>query len=245
MFKKLSALLFVITFLPSYCQAAIKQNSNINYKFAGESATENCKIEGIFYDQNKPVVMICGKLYSIGDPLSVGTIIKISPEKITIRFKNSEKEYSVGDSVSKKFEMETGYIEFQKAAPQAADDLDKINSLINDFITKHNQKKVLFDLAMTKTLFWSKRDTKEMFAIGSKMIELIKDYRQQLSKLSLAQRYARYHSLAIKMFDIAEEAWKALMAGDEQRGEILLNRVLRIFQELTLESNRISGSYNY
>ena len=237
LFKKLIAPFFIIGFLPVYPKAAIKENTRINYKFAGAQSDKKCNVEGIFYSQDKAVVMIGGNLYSPGDSLSAGTIIKVSPDRVTIKFQNSEREYGVGDSVCQKIETGPPYEEFQ----QVTDEFDKITPVIKDFLAKHNENKALFSLASRKTLFGTRRNIKEMFAISSKMIALIKNYRQQLTTLALPAGSDRYRLLTIKMLDIAEDAWRVLMEGNERQAEILLNRMLRIAQELGIGSARLSA----
>jgi len=236
LFKRLVASFLVIAFFPVNSKAAIKVKSDINYNFAGDQAEKRCNIEGIFYSQDKPVVMIGGNLYSPGDSLSAGTIIKISPDRVTIRIQNSEREYGVGDSVCQKIEMAPLYEELQGTT----DEFDKITPIIKDFIARHNKNKALFDLASRKTIFGTRRDIKEMSAISSKMITLIKNHRQQLSTLAIPAGSDRYYFLTVKMLDIAEDSWKALMQEDERQAETLLNRMLRIAQELGIESSRLS-----
>jgi hypothetical protein len=237
LFKKLIAPFFIIIFLPVYSKAAIKENTKINYKFASAQSDKKCNVEGVFYSQDKAVVMIGGNLYSPGDSLSAGTIIKVSPDRVTIKFQNSEREYRVGDSVCQKIENGPPDEELQ----QVTDEFDKITPIIKDFLAKHNENKALFNLASKKTLFGTRRNIKEIVALSSKMIALIKNYRQQLTTLTLPTGSDRCRLLTIKMLDIAEDAWRVLMEGDERQAEILLNRMLRISQELGIESARLSA----
>ena len=235
MLEKTIALFLVIGLLPFYSEAAIRGNTEINYQFAERQEGGSLKIEGIFYDQNKPVVMIGGNLYYPGDSLSTGTVIKISPEKITIKFKNVQKEYGVGDSVSSEFEAQTGYRSLQPPSIPVTDGFDKINALLEDFISRYNENKTLLEQAS------SRRDNKEISDITSKTDKLISDYRQQLLELSVPAECDRCQSLAIKFFDIAEDSWKALTAGDRRLAEILAERMLRITQELSVRSGWLSG----
>lgn len=225
LFKKAIVFFFLINLLLFYCQMTINAEDN-----------KNCRVEGIFYDQKKPAVIISGNLYAIGASLSGGTIIEISPQKVTMKFPYGVREYGIGDSICEKIGMGLVYGESQ----EIEDYLNKINSLIREFIIRHNENKILFELANTKSLSGAKGNSNEASTISSKMIESINNYRQQLSALSVPAGCNRYHGLTIKLFDIGEDTWKALMAADEQQAEILSERVLRIAQELNRESRGIT-----
>jgi len=231
LFEKLVVSLLVIVFFPVASKAATKEKSDINYNFASDQSEERCNIEGIFYSQDKPVVMIGGNLYSPGDSLSTGTIIKISPDRVTIKVHNIEREYGVGDSVCQKIETPPLYKELQSTT----DESDKITPIIKDFIARHNENKALFDLASRRTLFGTRRNIQEMAAISSKMVVLTKNYKQQLSALPIPTGSDRQYFLTIKMLEIAEDAWKVLMQGDGRQAGTLLNRMRRITQELGVE----------
>lgn len=228
MFKKLVLLFLMVFFLPNYSKAAVNTEGNprLIYTSVGNRADKDSVIEGIFYDQLKPIVMISGKLYYLGDSLCGGKIIKISPDTVTIRFNQYEKEYRMGDTPCQTIEMEQV---ISKEFQQVNKYLDSINPLIKDFTLKHNENKALFE---------SKRNTKEHLAISSNMIGSIKNYRQQLIEMPVPARCKRYYLLAIKMFDIAEDAWKRITDGDEEQVKILFNRMLRIVQEIRAESIR-------
>ena len=51
---------------------------------------------------DSPGVMIGSRVYSLNDEAFGGKIIKITDEKITIKFKDKEKNYKVGDLVENK-----------------------------------------------------------------------------------------------------------------------------------------------
>jgi len=232
-FKKPAIFFLTVVFLPNYSSAAVntERSPQLIYISQDNSADKNSIIEGIFYDRDKPVVIIRGKLYYLGDSFCGGEIIKISPVSVTIRFNQSEKEYSMGDSPCQTRKMEqVSSEEFQ----QTSEYLDSINSLIKDFTLKHRENKALFE---------SKRNNKERLAISSNMIESIKSYRQQLIVTSVPVRCKRCHLLTIKMFDIAEDAWERLTSGDKEQAKILFNRVLRITQEISVESIRRAGHF--
>lgn len=241
MLEKTITLFLVIWFLPFYSEAAIRSNADRNYYLADRQEEGGLKIEGIFYDQNKPVVMIGGNLYYPGDSLSTGTVIKISPEKITIKFRNTQKEYGVGDSVSSEFEAQTGYRPLETPSIPATEGFDKINVLLDDFISRYNENKNLLEQASGKGLFGFRRNNPEIASITSKTDKLISDYRQQLLKLAVPAECDRCQSLAIKFFDIAEDSWKALTAGDRRLAEISAERMSRITQELSARSGWLSG----
>lgn len=228
MFKKPAIFFLAVFFLPNYSSAAVntERSPQLIYISQDNSADKSSIIEGIFYDRDKPVIIIKEKLYYLGDSFCGGEIIKISPLSVTIRFYQSEKEYSMGDSPCQTREMEqVSSEEFQ----QTSEYLDSINLLIKDLTLQHRENKALFE---------SKRNNKERRAISSNMIKSIKNYRRKLIVTPVPARCRRYYLLVIKMFDIAEDAWERLTSGDKEQAKILFNRVLRITQEISVESIR-------
>lgn len=57
------------------------------------------KVEGIIYSEEKPTVIIGGKLYVLNEEICGGKIIAISPETVTISFQENVRSYGVGDEV--------------------------------------------------------------------------------------------------------------------------------------------------
>lgn len=65
------------------------------------NSNSQCNIAGIFYSKDNPFVFINEKIYYVNDSIFDGTITSILPNKITIKFANGDKDYSVGDTILK------------------------------------------------------------------------------------------------------------------------------------------------
>jgi len=211
------ALLFImIFFLPCCLLAALDQ--------------ENSVIEGIFYDQEKPLVVIGGTLYYSGDSICGGKIVDISHDSVTIVVDQVSKEYRLGNAPCR-----------SAGDPDAAGSdeikpereyLDGTNLLIKDFTLKHNENKALFE---------SKRSKRVLMAVSSDMIESVKVYRKQLAAVPAPANCDRYYLLAVKMLDIAEDAWRCSREGEQEQALLLFDRTSRINQEISAESVRLIG----
>ncbi len=79
--------------MPSFSIEDLKQKSK-KYKTGWKG-----KIDGIVYSQKDSSVMIDKKIYHAGDYVCGGTIVDISPNKITMRFGSKEKSYGVGSMI--------------------------------------------------------------------------------------------------------------------------------------------------
>jgi hypothetical protein len=73
---------------------------------AGKEGSENgisdacgLRVEAISYSDTRPFVFIGGEIHRIGDIVCARRIIRISPDKIAVSFKEQEFEYGLGDVI--------------------------------------------------------------------------------------------------------------------------------------------------
>ncbi|MBW2044701.1 MAG: hypothetical protein JRI96_07415 [Deltaproteobacteria bacterium] len=78
-----------------------KYSRSTNYIPYSKKRYISCKIQGISYSEHNPSVAINGAVHYVNDSVCGGKIINISFDKVTIKFQDEEKDYSVGDVIDK------------------------------------------------------------------------------------------------------------------------------------------------
>lgn len=197
------------------------------------SENETCLVSGIFYDQDNPRVLINEELFTIGGYCCGGKITRIFADLIVLEFPYGRREYKLGDS----FRREKVKVELPKPAPKIPPSyVKKVNSLVESFMASHNQYNSALNMQMKKSLFADPDEAAQIRVRAYRMLELIQEKKRELAGLSAPDNCKRHYSLTIKLFDIAEDGWKAVSAGNKDKAEVFFDRLLRISQEISRES---------
>lgn len=208
----------------------------VSDSWAATPEDEECSVSGIFYDQDNPRVLINGELLSVNSYCCGGRITGISAEFIVVRFPYGTREYKLGDT----FRKEKAKVKPSKIVPKVVSPYtsyaNKVNSLVENFMLSHSQQVAALDMRMKDSLFVDPDEAAQIRVRAARMLELIQDKKQELSGFSLPEKCRRQHSLTIKLFDIAEDGWKAVSAGDKVKAEVFFERLLKVSQEISRES---------
>jgi len=103
-------------------------------------------------------------------------------------------------------------------------------------ISIHNQHNAALNMPMKQTLFADPNEAGQIRVRAARMLELIQEKKREFAGLSAPVNCKRHHSLTIKLFDIAEDGWRAVLAGNKDKAEVFFDRLLRISQEISRES---------
>jgi hypothetical protein len=215
----------------------VKESWAGNEKTMGASGAtqenENCVVKGIFYDENNPRVLVNEELLSLNSYCCGGKIAGIFADFIVLEFSYGRREYKLGGVIQQeKIEVEP----IREAPKTQPSYVNKVNSLVESFMSSHNQNNAALDMQMKQSLFADPNEAVEIRTRASRMLELIQGKKQELAGLSAPDNCKRYHSLTIKLFDLAEDGWRAVLAGNKDKAEVFFDRLLRISQEISRES---------
>lgn len=174
------------------------------------------KIEGIFYDKVKPAVMVGGKIRFVNDSVCGGKITNISPDEVTINFENIEKEYKVGDLITGEIESVSEY-------------LKRVDSVINSL--KANDKEIGILVTQAKTA----GNIGAIIALLPKMVEFIKQHKEQLSDISVPLRCKRLHSLILEWLQLQEDIVIKYTKGSLEQAMYFYNQAQGSLEKLNQE----------
>lgn len=78
-----------------------------SFKEEGVKKQQDCRVEGVLYSYDDPIVMISGKSYSLNDTVCGGVIKEVSPQgKISMQFASIDKVYRVGGIIEQEMTSE-------------------------------------------------------------------------------------------------------------------------------------------
>jgi hypothetical protein len=194
---------------------------------------EKFVVSGIFYDEDNPRVLINEELFSLNSSCCGGKITGIFNDYIVLEFPYGSREYRLGDVIRK----EKVKVQPRKITPGPASGIPpsyvkKVNAIVESFMASHSQHNAALDIRS----FVSPDEADKIRARAKLMMQLIRKKKEQLSGLSVPDDCKRHYSLAIKLFDIAEDGWKALLSGEKDEAEVFFSRLTRVSQEISRES---------
>lgn len=216
-------------------EAGDRQN-NLTGAPAAKSNAGDCLVNGIFYDQDNPRVLINEELFTVDSFCCGGQISGIFADYIVLEFPYGRREYKLGDTIRREKVEAQSPKPASKILPSYVSYVNKVNSLVENFMASHNQQNAALDMRMKKSLFANPEAADQIRVRAGRMLELIQDKKQELSSISVPENCRRQYSLAVKLLDIAEDGWKAVSAGDKDKAEVFFERLLKVSQEISRES---------
>ncbi len=199
------------------------------------SSDETCEVKGIFYDEGNPRVLVNEDLLSLNGYCCGGKITGIFAGFIVLEFPYGKREYKLGE-VFRREEASVKPI-ISPATPEAPSPyVTKANSLVENFMASHSQHNAALNMPTKQSLFADPNEAGQIRVRASRMLELIQEKKHEFARLSVPDNYKRHHSLIIKLFDIAEVGWKAVLAGNKDKAEVFFGRLSKISQEISRES---------
>jgi len=194
---------------------------------------ETCEVKGIFYDRDNPRVLVNEDLLSIDGYCCGGKITGIFAAFVVLEFPYGRREYRLGDFIRREKIM----VEPTRPAPKTQPSyVNKVNSLVESLMSSHNQHNAALNMPMKQTLFADPNEAGQIRVRAARMLELIQEKKREFAGLAAPVNCKRHHSLTIKLFDIAEDGWRAVLAGNKDKAEVFFDRLLRISQEISRES---------
>jgi hypothetical protein len=194
---------------------------------------ETCEVKGIFYDRDNPRVLVNEDLLSLNGYCCGGKITGIFAAFIVLEFPYGRREYRLGDFIRREKIM----VEPRRPAPKTQPSyVNKVNSLVESLISSHNQHNAALNMAMKQTLFADPNEAGQIRVRAVRMLELIQEKKREFAGLSAPDNCKRYYYLTIKLFDIADDGWRAVSADNKDKAEVFFDRLLRISKEISRES---------
>lgn len=84
---------------PTYPKSNSSNDKHPSASSQYSSESKAMKVEGIMCSGAKPLVVIGGSVYGLHDIVNGGEVTAIEPYKVTIKFKNKNKTYSMGELI--------------------------------------------------------------------------------------------------------------------------------------------------
>lgn len=194
----------------------------------------DCLVSGIFYEEENPRALINEELFSLNSFCCGGRITGIFNDYIVMELPSGKREYRIGDVIRK--EKKAGTQPQKTAAGLVSGTpsyyVKKSNSIVEGFMASHSQHNAAFDIRS----FVSADEAVKIRARAKAMVELIHRKKEQLSGISAPPECRRHYSLALKLFDIAEDGWNALLSGKKDQAEVYFDRLAKVSEEISRES---------
>lgn len=198
---------------------------------------EACEVKGIFYEEENPRVLINEDLLSVNDYCCGAKISGIFAEYVVLEFPSGKREYKLGDVFRREKASTKPVITSPTTITTQSSYLTSANSLVENLMAIHSQHSATLNMPLKQSsLFTSPDEATEIRVRANKMLALIQEKRQDFGRLSAPDNAKRHHSLTVKLFDIAEEGWKAVLSNNKDKAEVFFDRLSKIAQEISRES---------
>jgi len=188
--------------------------------FAGGS--QNVKVDGIFFDDPRSIVMIGGTEYRVGDSVCGGKITAISPADFTVQFHNGAKVFKTTDSLCSKALAGISWEYMQEMRGYFV----LVSPVVKDFLNQQRKSQAA-------------ANAQEKRPIGEHMLQALEGYKQNIRAIDAPQACTKHRIVTLKMLDIATRGWRLFIDGDAVHAELFFRRAARLSQELNAESFRI------